>query len=188
MKHLEPRKIVLIGASTGGPGQIKKIINSLPKLEDTTIIIAQHMVDGFMDSFASRLQNTSNNKISVVQDKQTFQKANIYICDGETMLNKGIFTKKRASENSFNPNINILFNSFTSLAKEKEILCVILTGIGDDGVEACKNLSLNGARCITENETSAIVDGMPSRARLLVTNIEIYDIDKIVKIISEFCE
>ena len=68
------------------------------------------------------------------------------------------------------------------------LLCVILTGIGDDGVEACKNLSLSGARCITESETSAIVDCMPCRARSLVPNIEVYEIDKIVQIISEFCE
>ena len=192
MKHLEPNKIVLIGASTGGPGQIQKIIESLPKLEDTTVVIAQHMIDGFMNSFASRLQNSNLNTISVVSDKQVFESSNIYICDGEIRLEKSnlnlLFTKKATSSHSYNPNINILFNSFTQLAKSTQILCVILTGIGDDGVESCKNLSINGARCMTENETSAIVDGMPSRARLLVPNIEVYDMNTIVKSISEFCE
>ena len=65
---------------------------------------------------------------------------------------------------------------------------MILTGIGDDGVSACKELSLNGASCITESQKSAIVDGMPSRARLFVPNIEVEDINTIVKTISEFCE
>jgi len=188
LKHLEPKKIVLIGASTGGPGQIQKIINSLPKLQNTTIVIAQHMVDGFMDSFANRFQNICHNSISVVKDNQIFENNNIYICEGETKLANNSFTKKSSSSDSYNPNINILFNSFSSLAKDSHIVCVILTGIGDDGVEACKNLSLNGARCITENQESAIVDGMPSRARVLVPNIEVYKIDKIVQIISEFCE
>ena len=188
MKHSVPKKIVLIGASTGGPGQIQKIINSLPKLQNTTIVIAQHMVDGFMDSFANRFQNISYNSISVVKDNQIFKNANIYICEGETKLTNNSFSKKNSSLDSYNPNINILFNSFCSLTKDSQILCLILTGIGDDGVDACKNLSLSGARCITESHESAIVDGMPNRARVLVPNIEVNDIDKIVKIISEFCE
>lgn len=146
------------------------------------------MVDGFMDSFANRFNNMNQHSISVIKDNQSFEKNNIYICAGEVKLIDNHFSKKSASKNSFNPNINMLFNSFIPLCKNREILSVILTGIGDDGVMACKNLSINGARCITESEDSAIVDGMPSRARLLVPNIEVYDIDKIVKTISEFCE
>ena len=188
MKHSELKKIVLIGASTGGPGQIQKIISNLPELQNTTLIIAQHMVYSFMDSFASRLQNISHNSISLVKDNETLQRHNIYVLEGETKLTDDVFSMKHGSLNTYNPNINILFNSFVSLCEERELLCVILTGIGDDGVEACKNLSLSGARCITESAESAIVDGMPSRARLLVPNIEVYHIDEIVKIISEFCE
>lgn len=150
------------------------------------------MVDGFMDSFANRFKNINYNNISVARDKQLFSSANIYICDGEIQLCKNnsrlSFSKKTAPSNSYNPNINILFNSFSILDKDIDLLCVILTGIGEDGVDACKNLSISGARCVTENETSAIVDGMPSRARLLVPKIESYDIDTIVKSIEEFCE
>ena len=146
------------------------------------------MVDGFMESFANRFQNISHNSISVVKDNQIFESNNIYICEGETKLTNNSFSKKKSSLDSYNPNINILFNSFSSLTKDYEILCVILTGIGDDGVEACKNLTLNGARSLTETQESAIVDGMPSRARALVPNIEAYDIKKIVEIINRFCE
>lgn len=145
------------------------------------------MVKGFMNSFADRFKNIDNN-IVVVEDNQTFESNNIYICEEETELSNSNFSKKESGLNSYNPDINILFNSFVPLAKEVKILCVILTGIGDDGVEACKGLSLHGSRCLTENAESAIVDGMPSRARLLVKNIEIYDIDAITKKISEFCE
>ena len=79
MKHSVPRKIVLIGASTGGPGQIQKIISNLPELQNTAVIIAQHMVYGFMDSFASRLQNISHNSIGLVKDNQALQSHNIYV-------------------------------------------------------------------------------------------------------------
>jgi len=192
LKHSVPKKIVLIGASTGGPGQIQKIINSIPKLHNATVIIAQHMVDGFIESFANQLKDSSHNPLSVIRDKQILQNSHIYLCEGQTQIKKDGFTLqfsyKSVTNNSFNPDINQLFNSFVPLCKEIKILSVILTGIGDDGVSACKELSLNGASCVTESKKSAIVDGMPSRARLLVPNIEVEDINKIVQTVSEFCE
>ena len=192
MKHSELKKIVLIGASTGGPGQIEKIVSSLPKLQNTTVIIAQHMVDGFINSFANRLKNSTQNLISVVANNQTLHNANIYLCDGQTQLKQDnynlTFTHKAVQINSYNPDINNLFLSFVDVCKDVEILSVILTGIGDDGVNACKELSLNGAQCLTESAHSAIVDGMPSRARLFVPNVEVGDMETIIKKISEFCE
>ncbi len=192
MKHSVLKKVVLIGASTGGPGQIQKIIDSIPKLHNTTVIIAQHMVEGFINSFANRLKNSSNNPLSVISNNQLLQNAHVYLCEGQTQIKENTyplqFSHKAVSNNSFNPDINTLFNSFIPLCKDIQILSVILTGIGDDGVDACKELSLNGASCITETQKSAIVDGMPSRARLLVPSIEVKEISLIVKTISEFCE
>ena len=192
MKLSVPKKIILIGASTGGPGQIQKIIDSIPKLHSTTVIIAQHMVEGFISSFANRLKNSSSNPIDVVQNNQILQNGHIYLCEGKTQLKRDgyelLLTHELACSNSFNPDINILFNSFVPLCSDVDILTVILTGIGDDGVDACKRLSLNGAKCITESVSSAIVDGMPSRARLLVPGIEIENIDIISKKINAFCE
>lgn len=191
LKHSIPRKIVLIGASTGGPGQIEKIIKALPELHDTSIVIAQHMVLGFMDSFAKRLQINHLNPISIAQDNSYLQKANVYVCCGETTISKDssgyIFSKKDSALHAFNPDINILFNSFVPYSKDFDILSVILTGIGNDGVEACKMLSLNGSSCITESESSAIVDGMPSRARKEVPNVKVLDMREIVDYIKEFC-
>ena len=190
MNNFALKNLVLIGASTGGPGQIEKIITSLPKLHNTTIIIAQHMVQGFMISFASRLKNSSANPIDVVQNNQTLKNGYIYLCEGKTQLKKSgyelLLTYEAASPNSFNPDINTLFNSFLPLCRDVNILSIILTGIGDDGVHACKELSLNGATCITESASSAIVDGMPSRARLLVPNIEVEDMNTIVNKINKF--
>jgi len=192
LKHLKLRKIILIGASTGGPGQIHKIIKSLPPLKSTSIIIAQHMSNGFLESFVTRLEQPSLNTVKLAKDSDSFKNQTIYVCENSISLiknkNNFIFFENEKSKNSFNPDINLIFNSFTSLCNDIKVLSVILTGIGDDGVEACINLSKNGARCITETSSSAIIDGMPSRARELVPNIEVYDMQNIVKVINEFCE
>ena len=190
--HSVPKKLVLIGASTGGPNQIERIVRSLPKLHNTSFIIAQHMVDGFIPSFAQRLQDDHKNRIVVVESEQSFERSNIYLCTGITNVEKQngryIFKHLSSPLNRYNPDINHIFNSTLGLLEYSKIMCVILTGIGDDGVEAAKALSIAGARCITENEHSAIVDGMPSRARAVVPNIEICAMDDIVRNIEEFCE
>jgi len=150
------------------------------------------MVEGFMISFANRLKNNSKNPIKVVQNNQTLQNGHIYLSEGKTRVKKDhyglVLTHETASSNSFNPDINTLFNSFLPLCNDIKILSIILTGIGDDGVNACKELSMKGVTCITESASSAIVDGMPSRARLLVPNIEIEDISTIVNKINRFCQ
>lgn len=192
LKHSVPRKIVLIGASTGGPGQIQKIISSLPLLNNTSIVIAQHMVVGFLSSFASRLHKISDNTIQIIENNDIFESAKIYVAKGKTKLNieghKLQFTQVMPNENEYNPDINILFNSFSPLCKEVDVLTIILTGIGDDGVQASKILVENGSRFLTETSESAIVDGMPSRARLLVPNAQSYSIERIIKVVEEFCE
>ncbi len=191
MKPLTPRKIVLIGASTGGPGQIEKIVNSLPLLNDTAVIIAQHMSMDFIPSFTKRLKELSVNNISMVNNDTAVESGNIYLCHGITSIKRDGYGLKFNVESSkqykYNPDINTVFNSFVPFAQELEILGVILTGIGDDGVDGCKQLSLRDVRTITQDEKSAIVDGMPSRARKEILNIEIADITGIKEKIRNFC-
>ena len=148
------------------------------------------MVEGFLESFASRLQETTKNTVSIIHNNQTLESSMIYVAQGLTTLEikTKIFKTIKSPMNTYNPDINSLFNSFVGLTHETKILCVILTGIGDDGVHACLQLKKGGADCITQSQESAIVDGMPSRARELVPDIKVYDMEDIVKKISEFCD
>ena len=192
MQHLELKRIVLIGASTGGPGQIQKIIKSLPVLQNTSLVIAQHMASGFMHSFSKTLQKISQNRVSIASNEEIMQSRKIYICEDDIRIkeekNEIFFVKKPMQNHSYNPDINTLFESFVPVCHRLHVMSVLLTGIGEDGVIGCKKLGVEGSRCLTETKESAIIDGMPSRAREFVPNIEIYPIENIVKIISEFCE
>lgn len=185
LQCLEPKKILLIGASTGGPGQIEKIVEALGRVQNTSVVIAQHIAVGFMQSFAKSLQERSKTPLLIAEDGDIFRSEHIYLCEGETRLDPLStplrFLKKDASAHSYNPNINLLFDSFRRVSDDFEIVAVLLTGIGDDGVDACKNLTQRGVRCITESHESAIVDGMPSRARERVPNIEVASIEGIIE-------
>lgn len=186
-----PNKIVIIGASTGGPKQIENIIESLHKLSNTTVIIAQHMAADFIPSFIKRLQEHGINSVALANNDSVVEAGNIYLCSGVTIIKKHgyelIFCVEPSKEHRYNPDINSVFKSLASFAKEIKILGVILTGIGDDGVEGCKELSLMGALAITQDAQSAIVDGMPCRARKEILDIEVSDIEGIREKIKGFC-
>jgi two-component system chemotaxis response regulator CheB len=147
------------------------------------------MADGFLESFAMQLQKNTFNKIILIEDKSLLENGKIYLCKNTTRLNDKLngFSVDILKANSYNPDINSLFSSIIPLASKTEVLCSILTGIGEDGVSSCKELQKNGVRCMTESEESAIIDGMPNRARELVAHIEVYEMDTIIEKISEFC-
>lgn len=185
-------KIVLIGASTGGPGIIERIVRSLDTLHSVSVVIAQHMVADFIPSFAKRLQEHSVNKVCLVNEGAMFMPENIYICQGITSLKQEqdsiTFGVKPSLHNEYSPDINSLFGSFAPLLENYDILAIILTGIGDDGIAAGIELELKGASIVTQDEQSSIVDGMPSRARKEIPNISILDNDSIIKKIRDFCD
>jgi two-component system chemotaxis response regulator CheB len=192
LKHLEPKKLLLIGASTGGPGQIEKIISALPELSHTSIIIAQHMAVGFLPSFTKRLQEHSKNRLILAQNKTPIQSGHIYVCSARTTLSKNntgfFFTHEPLLEHSFNPDINLLLHSISQWSGSFKILCALLTGIGNDGVDGCKKLQEKGCKCLTQTHESAVVDGMPSRARAEVPNIYVQNMNEILETTKEFCK
>jgi two-component system chemotaxis response regulator CheB len=185
LQYLKPKKVVLIGASTGGPSLIQKIILSLDRVNNCSVVVAQHMAEGFIDSFGNDLNKTSKNEILIVSDNIPLESNKIYFCKNHTTIKDNFLFKYKNETTHFNPDINILFNSFANL--DIQIMCVILTGIGDDGVEGCIKLNKNNNICITQTAKSAIVDGMPSQARERVKNIKILSFEEIIKQIKGFC-
>ncbi len=188
MKLLQQTKILLIGASTGGPSEIEKIINSLPLLENTLVVIAQHMPELFLENFAKTLQRKSPNPLICFEEDEVLQRGTIYLCKEsmEVQAESCAFTKP-SNKGFYNPDIETLFSSFVPLAKEYEVMAVILTGIGTDGSNAALSLSKKGARVLTEDAENSIVDGMPSAVRKNVPNAEAYSLEKIIEEIGEFC-
>jgi len=192
LKHLEPNKIVFIGASTGGPGQIHIILEALECLHNTTIVIAQHMAEEFLASFVERITELYISDVVLIKDGMQMQKNTIYVCRKSVVVTKKrgllVFNETEYVKHSFNPDINLLFNSIVENSNVKDLLGVLLTGIGDDGVKGCISLSEHGSKCITQTKESAIIDGMPGRAREFVPNIEVYNLKGIINTINEFSD
>ena len=190
MKSLELKKLILIGASTGGPAHIEKILCALDDLHETAIVIAQHMGADFLPSFVKRLGEKSKQNILLAQDDTFIACNTIYITSNNCAFvatSQGLkFHVSKAENAHFNPDINHLFFSALPLIGRYKLLPILLTGIGDDGVNGCSALAEKGVQCIAESEKSAIVYGIPARAKERVQAVQIKDLNEIISLIHTF--
>lgn len=168
----EIRKILLIGASTGGPGLIEQICGALPEGFAHPVCIVQHMPEQFTAAFATRLDRTS--ALPVVESKHNMELSNgcIYVAKGGTHLHFAkkvsgkIVLREEGSKGShfFQPSVDEMFESALKVFSGDQIIAVLLTGIGDDGAEGMVAIKKAGGFTIGESEETATVYGMPKEA------------------------
>ena len=165
-------KVVLIGASTGGPGLIEQICAALPVNYKYPVCIVQHMPEQFTKSFASRLDRASVLNVHETSQNMELLPANIYIARGGVHMNFArkssgkivIKEDKNKGESYFHPSVDDMMISASKIFKATELIGVLLTGIGDDGAEGMVTLKKAGAYTLGESENSATVYGMPKVA------------------------
>lgn len=125
----------------------------------------------------------------MVRDTLPCAQGGIYICDQKTrLIHSGkelLFKVAQKEEYGYNPDIDHLFLSLYELAGGLDVLALLLTGIGEDGVRGIGELSRLGVRCIAESSESAVVYGMPMRAKESGIS-EVRSLEEIVRIVSEF--
>ena len=183
------RKLILIGASTGGPGHIKKILSSLGSDFKTPIIIAQHMNSIFISTFVLLFDDETGMRVFETRDGMEIEDGKVYICNKSISLKKSGYSLKIEESNKeslYNPSIDLLFNSALDVVDNVDIMAVLLTGIGDDGAKGLSNLQKKGAICIAESEESAIVYGMPKKAVELNPQIKSKSLKSIIDEIKKF--
>jgi len=183
-------KIVLIGASTGGPGHLKKILSALTPSFKASIVIAQHMNSAFIPSFIGQFSHELSFKVFSVDISCAFVNACVYFCPCNCQLEKPNFSLSVGpapkTDTPYNPSVDTLFLSALGYTKEADIMAVLLTGIGHDGALGLSELQKNGALCIAESEQSAIVYGMPKRAIEINPLISVKSLDEIIGAIQTF--
>lgn len=165
-------KVVLIGSSTGGPGLIEQICSSLPTDYPFPVCIVQHMPEQFTAPFAERLDRASRLEVHESKHNMELLPGNIYVAKGGVDMH---FAKRASGkivirENStpnnrfFQPSVDEMMESALSVFGARNLIGVILTGIGDDGADAMVKLKAGGAYTIGESEETATVYGMPKEA------------------------
>lgn len=161
------KKVVVLGASTGGPASITKILRGLPPELEVAIVISQHMPAQFTSTYAQRLDKLSALRVVEMQQSEVIKNGSVYITpgDGDLLFAKvdgGYKIKKvpLSDKCRYSPCIDRMFISAAKVVGQK-LLGIVLTGMGDDGTDGCREIYNAGGSLLVESEETAIVNGMP---------------------------
>ncbi len=183
---MAPEKLILIGASTGGPGLIESIASSLPPEMDAAVVIAQHMDKISLGSFTKRLGRISALPSVLAEGRVRLEKGTIYILSDTAALHKSgreLYLETAEYEGGFyHPTIDTLFLSAAGL-KNLYICAFLLSGIGSDGAHGLLKLKAAGYKTIVQDESTSPVYGMPKAAAELGAALKIAPIDDIIEYI-----
>jgi two-component system chemotaxis response regulator CheB len=162
-------KIIVIGASTGGPGAIAEVLGALPS-NTPPILIVQHMPPIFTTHFASRLNQDCQIEVKEAVDGDELLPGRALIAPGNFHMTLGksdIGLRVQISDGPqvcfSRPSVDVLFYSVASVAKNNAI-GVLLTGMGADGARGLLEMRTCGAATIAQNEDTCVVFGMPKEA------------------------
>lgn len=170
--------VIGIGASTGGVEALRAILTRLPA-EMPPILVAQHMLPGFTEAFARRLDAICAMRVKEATDGEEVHEGTVYVAPGGRHLLLARRAQRyllRVTEdppvNRHRPSVEVLFRSLVEAAGAAGI-GVMLTGMGGDGAEALLALRQCGARTLAQDEASSVVFGMPRQAILLGAACEV---------------
>jgi two-component system chemotaxis response regulator CheB len=172
---VEPARLAVIGASTGGPQALQELLGSLPGDLPMAVLVAQHMPEKFTRAFAERLGRTSTFTVAEAVDGDLVAAGRVLIAPGGRHLElqrdrpSGTLRVRLAmpeaggASGRYCPSIDRLFTS-AALAMPRRLCGVVLTGMGNDGAAGVQAVKAAGGFTIAESEMTAVIYGMPRAA------------------------
>ena len=185
------QKLIAIGSSTGGVESLLRVFSKLPN-DLPPILITQHIPYGFSSSFAQRLNDHSVVDVCEAKDGMILKRGHAYLAPGNmhltiekygNELRTKLLDTKKVSQHK--PSVDVLFRSVNN-SVGGSAMAVMMTGMGDDGTIAMKELFDNGAYTVAQNEASCVVFGMPMKAIQAGAVKDIIHLDDIAQYIIEF--
>jgi two-component system, chemotaxis family, protein-glutamate methylesterase/glutaminase len=163
-------RIIAIGVSTGGPQSLQYVLSQLQSDFAGSIVVVQHMPEGFTEMFARRLNECSALSIKEAQSGDVLHAGSVLICPGSRHLKVKrlpladiAVLSDEPRVNGHRPSADVLFKSVAEEFGPRGV-GVIMTGMGDDGAHALGLIKAAGGTTIAQNEKSCVVFGMPKAA------------------------
>ena len=162
--------VIVIGASVGGPRTIRAILKDLPQNLSCPILIVQHLTEHFVETFTKTLDHTCNIRIKVAENKEFIKPGIVYIAPGNRHMEISVLNRKPCIKIYSGPAVHFCIPSidvlFFSAAKvyRKRAMGILLTGMGEDGVEGLGSIQKFGGKTIAESEETSVLYGMPKFA------------------------
>lgn len=167
---IPPNRIIAIGISTGGPNALQFVLSQIPAEFTGTILVVQHMPEGFTEMFAKRLDECCQLDVHEARSGDLLLAGRVLICPG----NRHMMVRRMPRGdmavlsdappvNGHRPSADVLFHS---VAQEfgPSAVGIIMTGMGEDGAEGIGAIKNSGGMTIAQSEDTCVVGGMPRAA------------------------
>jgi two-component system, chemotaxis family, protein-glutamate methylesterase/glutaminase len=162
-------KVVVVGASTGGTEALKVFLEMMP-INAPPIVIVQHMPEKFTSAFAQRLNGYCSINVKEAANNDSVLRGQALIAPGNmhTLLKRSgarYYTEVKEGPlvSRHRPSVDVLFRS-ASRYGGKNVVAVLMTGMGDDGASGMLELKQAGAYTVAQDEKTCVVFGMPKEA------------------------
>jgi two-component system chemotaxis response regulator CheB len=162
--------VVVIGASTGGPAALKKVLTGFEVAPACAVLVAQHMPACFTRAFAERLDRLSPFEVREAQQGDVVIPGRVLIAPGGRHLSldrcgETVVVKlmEPMSGDRYLPSVDLLFHACAEQFSTR-LLGVVLTGMGNDGAAGIAAIRERGGQVLAEAEETAVVFGMPREA------------------------
>jgi two-component system chemotaxis response regulator CheB len=161
---------VAVGASTGGPEALARLLPDLTRRSSVPLFIVQHLPRGMTRYFAESLGRKCMYRVVEASDGEVVEPRTAYIAPGGRHMvlwkqgdRVAIALNDRPPENGCRPSVDVFFRSVAA-AYPRSVIAIILTGMGTDGAKGLGPLKRSGAYVIAQDEPTSVVWGMPGAA------------------------
>lgn len=193
IKFYKQPEVLVIGTSTGGPKALAELLPEIPVDFPIPILIVQHMPPGFTEILASHIQKDTGRTTVEAKNNEPLEAHKTYVAPGGSHLligenngQKVTLINQAPPEHFCRPSVNPLFRS----AAEHfggATLAVMLTGMGEDGIEGSHDIYRVGGTIIAQDEASSVVWGMPAAVALAGLADKVLPLSKIAAEIKSQC-
>jgi two-component system chemotaxis response regulator CheB len=167
---IPPNRVIAIGISTGGPNALQYVLSQIPGDFPATILIVQHMPEGFTEMFARRLDECCAVDVQEARSGDLLVGGRVLICPGNRHIMARHMPRGDMAVlsdgppvNGHRPSADVLFHS---VAQQFGVTAVglLMTGMGEDGAEGLGALQAAGGVTLAQSEDTCVVSGMPRAA------------------------
>jgi len=188
-----PTRMVVIGISTGGPQALQYVLPQLPKDFPGTILIVQHMPEGFTEMFSRRLDEICAIRVKEAQSGDLLIPGRALVCPGSRHMkvkklplgDVAVLTEE-ARVNGHRPSVDVLFKSAAEEFGNRTV-AVLMTGMGEDGAKGMELVKAAGGMTIAQSEDSCVVFGMPKAAIERGCAVRVVGLDAIANTLMAQC-
>lgn len=166
-RSVQTPSLLAVGSSTGGPQALAAFLRGLTAVPPVPVVVVQHMPAGFTAMLADHLDRLGAIRIAEAKDAEVLRAGHAYVAPGDRHLlveraPAGLVARLRDDppEHFCRPAVDPMLRSARQSC-EGRVLAVILTGMGQDGLEGCRSLVASGGTVFAQDEASSVVWGMP---------------------------